>query len=95
QDQSRNNQLELTALAQIRSEVDAAIARFGAERIAIILGTTTSGIAETETALQQQKTSGVFPPHFPYGQQELSSPAQALALTLGTSGPTYVHSSAC
>jgi 3-oxoacyl-[acyl-carrier-protein] synthase-1 len=92
---SRNNQLLLAALAQIRSAVDAAIARFGADRIGIVLGTSTSGIAHTEQALRQLAVEGVLPADFHYGQQEMGSPAAMLALELGISGPAYVHSSAC
>ncbi|ASU39679.1 beta-ketoacyl-[acyl-carrier-protein] synthase II [Herbaspirillum sp. meg3] len=92
---SRNNRVALAALAQIRSEVDALIARFGPDRIGIVLGTSTSGIAEGEVAFKHYVEQGAFPSHFHYGQQELGSPAAALATTLGVSGPAYVHSSAC
>ena len=95
QDRSRNNRLALQALSQIRSQVDAAMARFGAHRIGIVLGTSTSGIAEGEAAFRHRQHSAAFPDHFHYGQQELGSPAAALAATLGVMGPAHVHSSAC
>jgi len=94
-DRSRNNRLALQALSQIRPRVDAAVARFGAHRIGIVLGTSTSGIAEGEAAFRAYQQDGVFPTGFHYGQQELGSPAAALAATLGVMGPTHVHSSAC
>ena len=43
---SRNNQLLLAALEQIRAQVDAAIRQFGNDRVAVILGTSTSGLNE-------------------------------------------------
>src|SRR5690242_16788215 len=46
----RNNQLALAALEQIRDPLLAALDRYGADRIAVILGTSTSGIAEGEEA---------------------------------------------
>ncbi len=92
---SRNNQLALAALAQIRGAVDAAIARHGAHRIGIVIGTSTSGIAETEAALRGVHENGELPEAFHYGQQEMGSPAAMLARELGISGPAYVHSSAC
>ena len=92
---SRNNQLALAALAQIRPAVDAAIARFGADRVGVVVGTSTSGIAETEQALRQHAAQGDLPPQFHYGQQEMGSPAEMLAAQLGITGPAYVHSSAC
>ena len=93
--QSRNNQLALAALAQIRGAVDAAIARYGADRIAVVIGTSTSGIAGTEAAMRWEQQHGQLPADFHYGQQEMGSPASMLATELGISGPAYVHSSAC
>ena len=92
---SRNNALALAALAQIRPAVDAAIDRYGAARVGVVLGTSTSGIASTEAALRVQLEQGAMPAGFHYGQQEMGSPAAALALELGALGPAYVHSSAC
>ncbi|MEO6919766.1 MAG: beta-ketoacyl-ACP synthase [Collimonas sp.] len=92
---SRNNQLALAALAQIRPQVDAAIQRFGANRVAIVLGTSTSGIAQTEAAFRYRLVNGELPADFSYAQQEMASPTAMLATELGVSGPSYVHSSAC
>jgi 3-oxoacyl-[acyl-carrier-protein] synthase-1 len=92
---SRNNQLALAALAQIRPAVDAAIARYGASRIGIVIGTSTSGVAATEAAMQARAVDGALPADFHYGQQEMGSCAAMLAQLLGTGGPAYVHSSAC
>ncbi len=41
---SRNNALLLTALEEIRASVDAAIQRYGADRVGVVIGTSTSGI---------------------------------------------------
>jgi 3-oxoacyl-[acyl-carrier-protein] synthase I len=92
---SRNNQLALAALAQIRPAVDAAIARHGSARVGIVIGTSTSGVAATESALAARMRTGVLPEDFHYGQQEMGSPAALLARELGVGGPAYVHSSAC
>ncbi len=92
---SRNNQLALLALAQIRPAVEAAIARFGAHRIGVVIGTSTSGVANSERALGAHAKSGVFPEDFHYAQQEMGSPADLLVHQLGIGGPAYVHSSAC
>jgi 3-oxoacyl-[acyl-carrier-protein] synthase-1 len=94
-DRSRNNQLALGALAEIRPAVDAAIQRYGTDRIGIVIGTSTSGIAEGESALRHYAIAGTLPERFHYGQQELCSPAAMLAAALGIGGPAYVHSSAC
>lgn len=94
-DRSRNNQLTLAALTEIRSAVDAAIDRYGAGRMGVVIGTSTSGIAEGESALREYAIAGGLPGEYHYGQQELGSPAAMLAATLGIAGPAYVHSSAC
>ncbi len=94
-DRSRNNQFALAALTQIRPAVDAAIERFGPDRIGIVIGTSTSGIAEGEAALRHYTVTGTLPKEFHYGQIEFGSPAAMLAATLGITGPAYVHSSAC
>ncbi len=92
---SRNNALVLSALAQIRADVDAAMARYGAHRVAIVLGTSTSGIAEAERAVAEHARDGQIPAEFDIGQQEMGSPALALRAVLGCSGPAYVISTAC
>lgn len=92
---SRNNALLLAALAQIRAQVEAAIERHGAQRIGIVLGTSTSGVAESEVALAALARDGAFPAGFHVEQQELGSPALMLAGLLGLAGPRYAVSTAC
>jgi len=92
---SRNNQLALCALEQIRPAVDAAIEKFGAHRVGVVIGTSTSGIAAAETAMRTYRHSGAFPESYHYAQQEMGSPAAMLADELDVTGPAYVHSSAC
>jgi 3-oxoacyl-[acyl-carrier-protein] synthase-1 len=92
---SRNNQLALAALEQLRPAAEAAIARYGAARVGVVIGTSTSGVAETEAALAARLVDGALPAAFHYGQQEMGSPAALVARELGTEGPAYVHSSAC
>lgn len=92
---SRNNQMALAALAQIRPAVEQAIARYGADRVAVVIGTSTSGIGETEDAIARHVAGGGLPEAFHYGQQEMASPALMLAEELGIDGPAFVHSSAC
>jgi 3-oxoacyl-[acyl-carrier-protein] synthase I len=87
---SRNNRLLLAALAQIREALEGWRARVGNERIAIVLGTSTSGIDEGTRAL-----GATAPDHYHYTQQELGSPAMFLAAYLGVTGPAYTLSTAC
>ncbi|MEP6832157.1 MAG: beta-ketoacyl-ACP synthase [Gemmatimonas sp.] len=93
--QSRNNALALMAAMQIRAQVDDAISRHGAHRVAIVVGTSTSGIGESETAIKHHRTTGELPNTFHFAQQELGTLATFLSKVFGTSGLAYVHSSAC
>lgn len=92
---SRNNALLLTALEQIGAAVDAAIARHGAERVAVVVGTSTSGIGESERALPQLRADGQWPADFHYAQQEIGAPSRFLALACGARGPASTLSTAC
>ncbi len=92
---SRNNALLLDALDQIRPAVDAAIERVGAARVAVILGTSTSGIGESECAMPQRLASGHWPAGYHYGQQEIGAPSRFVALASGARGPAWTISTAC
>ncbi|MCY0996207.1 beta-ketoacyl-ACP synthase [Myxococcus sp. MISCRS1] len=92
---SRNNALLLTALAQVRPAVDEALLRYGPQRVAVVLGTSTSGIGESEAAIKVREATGELPAHFDVRQQELGSPALALNHVLGVKGPSFVISTAC
>ena len=93
--QSRNNALALAAALQIESQVREVIARYGAHRVAVIVGTSTSGIGESEVAIKHHHATGALPETFHFAQQELGTLAAFLANVFQTSGPRYVHSSAC
>ena len=92
---SRNNALLAQVLNQIRPEVEKLKTRLPAHRIAIVLGTSTTGMAEAEDAIRTHEQQGNFPATYHYAQQELGSPATFLATELGLTGPAYVISTAC
>lgn len=93
--QSRNNQLLYSAALQIEAEVRQAIDRFGPQRVGVVLGTSTSGIAEASAGIAHALQAGEFPADYRYDQQELSAPANFLADWLQLGGPAYVISTAC
>lgn len=92
---TRNNRLLLAAAEEIAAAIAAAIARHGATRIGVVLGTSTSGIHEAGQGIAAQLRDGHFPPDYHYGQQELAAPAAFLADHLGLGGPAYSISTAC
>ena len=92
---SRNNQLAFVAAEQLRHSVEHAVEQFGADRVAVVVGTSTSGIGESELALKHRAATGELPTHYAFHQQELNSPAVFLAQLFGARGLSFVHSSAC
>lgn len=88
---SRNNALLAALVAPLHDRIDAAMRRYGRDRLAIVIGTSTSGIAESERALLEPGQAQGF--H--YGQQEMGQGALFLRHWLGSSGPAYVLSTAC
>lgn len=91
----KNNQLLLAALSQIQSTVDSMIKRYGLDRIGVVLGTSTSGVRNTELALTSVAKHNVKPELFHYKQQQLGAGADFLAHILGLKGPAYAVSTAC
>jgi 3-oxoacyl-[acyl-carrier-protein] synthase I len=91
----RNNRLLLAALAQMSDAIEHARARYGAHRIGVVLGTSTSGMAEAEAALQHRALHGALPAGFDYRQMEIGAIAPFAAAALGLGGPAYTVSTAC
>lgn len=92
---SRNNRLLLTAINEIRCQVDRAIEQYGPHRIGVVLGTSTSGISDGENAIDALNRNGKLTEGFDYAQWEMGSPAIFLSEMLGLYGPAYVVSTAC
>ncbi len=92
---THNNAMLQHALAQIRPEAEAALSRFGAARVAVVLGTSTSGIREGGEAVRARVAQGHWPDAFHYAQQELGTTAAFVAAQLGARGPAYTLSTAC
>jgi 3-oxoacyl-[acyl-carrier-protein] synthase-1 len=93
--QSRNNAMALLVLNDIRVAVEVAVARFGPARVAVVVGTSTSGQPEGEAARAQLEKTGAWPSGFDYAQQELGNLAEFLATELGLTGAAHVISTAC
>lgn len=94
----RNARLALHALAQgdIRAATERAIARYGNARVGVVLGTSTSGIHETEIAYKQLLRDGVMPGDFSFLHTHTAqASAEFLHHELGLRGPCYSISTAC
>ena len=92
---SRNNQFALAALKQIEADVNDVIARFGAHRIGVVIGTSTSSIAECEVDIREWVRTKKITSEYEYSLQEMGATAQFVAKILGTKGPCYGVSTAC
>jgi len=91
----RNNRLLLAALSQIEVSVQKMLAKYGAHRIGVVLGTSTSGVHNTELALAHLASHQVLPEQFHYKQQQMGAGADFLADFIGITGPAYTISTAC
>lgn len=93
---SRVARIAALALDELAAPVTRAVRRWGADRVALVLGTSTGGILETERAFAAVAAGGPIPAGFDLQRQHafhgLLEVVRALA---GTRGPGYVLSTAC
>jgi 3-oxoacyl-[acyl-carrier-protein] synthase I len=95
----RNNRLAEIALGQdgFAEAVTLAAEHYGAARIGVFVGTSTSGILQTEQAFRiRDPATGHLPVGFHYAEtHNTGSLAAYLRARLGLSGPAFVVSCAC
>ena len=95
----RNNRLAQLCLEQdgFAGAITAAKNKYGKNRIGVFLGTSTSGILQTELAYRRlDAQTGALPPDFHYAEtQNSNSLAGFVSHYLGLTGPSFVVSSAC
>jgi 3-oxoacyl-[acyl-carrier-protein] synthase I len=94
----RNNRLAWLGLQTdgFADAVHAARKRWGAHRVAVLLGTSTSGLLQTELAYRRRARGGALPADFHYEQTQNTFSLGAFAVrALGLQGPSWVVSTAC
>ncbi|OZB73641.1 beta-ketoacyl-[acyl-carrier-protein] synthase family protein [Halothiobacillus neapolitanus] len=95
----RNNRLAQAALRQdgFEQAVQAAKARYGADRVAVIVGSSTSGILHTELAFRERDpATGALPSPLHYREtHELSSAPEFVRQYFELTGPVLSISTAC
>ena len=94
----RNNRLADMALRTdgFDAAVARAVTRHGADRIAVVLGTSTSGVLASEEAYSARDPDGALPPTFNYAlTHDMFSVAHYVRAALNLRGPALVISSAC
>lgn len=92
---SRTNRLLLQVLNAERASFEALVAKYGADRVAIVLGTSNTGIDEAQRHVDTWIATGAKPEAMQFSQIELGTPAEFLARELGVTGPAYAISTAC
>jgi 3-oxoacyl-[acyl-carrier-protein] synthase-1 len=91
----RNNRLAASVLDQIAAPIEDAIARFGRARVAVVGGTSTSGVGDAEIAIAHREKTGVLPGRFRAAQLEFGGISEFVAAYLGVTGPAFTLSTAC
>ena len=92
---SRNAALSLVALRQIQEQVNLAISKYGPSRIGIVVGSSTSGIDESERVIRARVETACLSSGYVYQQQQLGTVSLILSKLLGVTGPSYTISTAC
>ena len=94
----RNNRLAQLALAQdgFVEAVQACAARHGSRRVGVFLGTSTSGMLQTELAYRRRESDGALPEDFNYATTHNAfSLGDFVRRSLALEGPAAVISTAC
>ena len=94
----RNNRLADMALRtdSFADAVAEACAEYGPDRVAVVLGTSTSGVTAAEDAYHRRDGDGTLPAGFDYDHtQDLFSLGAYVRTALGLRGPALVVSTAC
>ena len=92
---SRNSAVLAFLTDSIKDSINELKQKYSKDRIAIILGTSTSGLDETENELKKFMQTGVPSRDFYYKTQEFGDPSMFLADYLEIDGPAYTISTAC
>jgi len=88
--------IALLALEGVLPALLAAVRRHGSDRVALVVGTSTGGILETEAAFGAWAGSGRIPPEYDFDRQHsLHGVLEVLRAVTGAEGPSWIVSTAC
>jgi len=94
--ESRAARIALMAFDGVAAAVARAAQRYGSDRIALILGTSTGGLDRSEWAFALQRRNGVMPSDYDFERQHaFHALTDLLAARAQLTGPRYVVSTAC
>jgi 3-oxoacyl-[acyl-carrier-protein] synthase-1 len=93
--QSRCNRLADHCLAALHPALEKQMETAGPKRMAVVVGTSTSGVGEGGEALRAKIADGHWPSDYRFATQELGDTAAHVARRSGAGGPIYGISTAC
>jgi len=96
----RSCRLLAWAVEDMKPHLAAAFARYGRDRVAVVLGASNTGVDEAENHIdvafdRPADAPGRFPSAFRFSMLELGAPSAYLAQATGAGGPCYTLSTAC
>jgi 3-oxoacyl-[acyl-carrier-protein] synthase-1 len=83
------------ALEQIRPDIEKTIAKYGAGKVGVCLGSCDNGSEGSHLAHQALLAQGAFPEDYQLRFQSASFPAEFIARKFGVSGPVFTIATAC
>jgi 3-oxoacyl-[acyl-carrier-protein] synthase-1 len=92
----RLSRMAALALDEVRDALGRAVTRWGKDRVAIVLGTSTGGLHATERAYFAWRTDGRVPDDYDYHRQhDFNALGELVARMISADGPVYTVSTAC
>ncbi len=93
---NRQTRIAWRVLGELVTPIARARQRWGAERVAIVIGTSTSGIESTERAFGEFKRVGQLPAGYDWDRQHAPHAVlDVIRARTGLAGPAFVISTAC
>ncbi|PMH44590.1 beta-ketoacyl-[acyl-carrier-protein] synthase II [Vibrio sp. 10N.286.49.B3] len=92
---NRNNQLAQFLVSELSESFKKLHQRFPANRIGVVIGSSTSGISVTEKQIAEKVRNGEFPSDYSYQHQDMGDVAKTVAKLANAKGPAYTVSTAC
>ena len=93
---TRQVRIGLRVLEELRPAVEIAARKWGTDRVAILLGTSTGGIEETERAYNAFRRKGSLPEDFDWDRKHsMAALLEVLRVETGLRGPAFIVSTAC
>ena len=92
---TRNNRFLAYLCTELKDKIAYFKNKYPADRIGVVMGTSTSGLSESEEEIKKYKQTKTRSENYFYSFQEFGDPAMFLSDYLKVSGPRYTISTAC